>query len=245
MPIDVRLYAPIATGIGICVSIFLWILNQRRKELRYEIVKRQEVLALKGEARKHLQVLFDKTPVEDIHILVLKLINTGHLTINPSDYQSKLSVQTGAGSKILMATVIESQPADLDERKASEAEQSSLIESVKENCLYFRPVMLNQGDSFTLQLILQSPGPKVTIGGHIQGIPVIKAVESRQILPLVLTQVGAITMAFSMLLVDPRDLYPLQLGDVIPYALFFLLGYVLLTAGINLPKNAEVSGGLR
>ncbi|MBX9690360.1 MAG: hypothetical protein K2X27_26840 [Candidatus Obscuribacterales bacterium] len=238
---DVRLLAPIATCLAITVTIILWVLNQKRKELSFQIVKRQSLFMLKGEAKKHLRVYFADNLVEDLQIIVVKVMNTGHLPINSGEYQGKLSINTGPGSTVLMGSVIESNPADLDERNPQKGADNSIIEGLQADRLFLRPLLLNAGDSYCIQLIAKNISGRISLSGHIQGIKSIIERKEKAIMPVVLMQIGALIMAGSMLIVDPRSLMPFQLEDVLPYLLLFLLGYVFLSAGMILPSKVEDS----
>lgn len=237
--IDIRLYAPLATLLAISVTLILWLLNQRRKELKYKIIKQQPVMSLRGEARKHLKILFNGKAVSDLHIVMVKIQNTGHLSINPGEYQPRLSINTGPGTKIIMSSIIETQPADLDERNSNPGNADSIVESFEENLLLIRPILLNQGDSFIIQMLVENLSEKISVGGHIQGIPEIKEMKSRHLLSPLLTQSGALIMAASMLWAEPADFFPADLGNLLPYFLFFLLGYVFLGAGLMLPRKLD------
>jgi hypothetical protein len=237
MDFDVRLLAPIATSIGICVTVTLWVLNQRRKSLSFEILKREALVSVKGAARNSLEVRFDGEPVEDAYLLVVKVLNSGHLPIMPGDYQGRVSIDVSQVSEILSASITESLPADLEERLPTSPQgPNGVIQEVQKHRLLLRPLLMNGGDWIAVQLLVRRLSGNVTVRGHINGIKEITVMRRRALMPVVLTQVGAFVMACSMLLVDPRDLVPLKIEDILPYLLFFLLGYTFLSAGTYMPR---------
>ena len=73
MDLDIRILAPTATSIGIIVSIFLWILNQRKKELSYEILFLDQLVKVTGNARKHLDVTFNGRRVDDARLAIVRV----------------------------------------------------------------------------------------------------------------------------------------------------------------------------
>lgn len=241
MNIDVRLLAPLATCLAIIVSVILWRLNQRRKSLDYQVLRREPILSLKGRARRRLDVRYDGMPVEDASLVVVRIRNSGHLPINPGDYQTRLAVSAPAGAAILSAEVTDCEPADLDERYRGEDGSVQLIERTDRDQLSLKPVLLNEGDSFTIQMLLRAPSGlagRVKVTGHIQGVPRISEHRPRRLGEQALTQAGALVMAGSMVLVEPSKLLPFQIEDVMPCALMFLLGYVFLSAGMYIPRIA-------
>jgi len=237
MDIPTFLYAPAATLFGVSVSVCLWILNQRRKELSYQVLHADALVNVKGEAKRRVEIRFDGKPVEDAHLVVVTVTNTGHLPINPGDYQGKLAICTNPGSSILMADIIGTVPGDLDERLPQENGQRSLIEKIQKDKLILQPVLLNEENSLSIQMLVKNYAGKVTVSGHVQGVRAIRQASDRTILPGMLTQLGAVTMAAAMLFCGPDALVHLQLEAIVPYLLLFLLGYVLLCAGTYLPRK--------
>ncbi len=111
---DPRYLAPLATCIGIAVTVYLFLL-QRRKELSYEILWRQQLVEMKGKTRNRIDLRFDGKPARDASFVVVRLINSGHVNIMPSDYQVSLSVDCGTVSDILMAEIAETEPNGLSD----------------------------------------------------------------------------------------------------------------------------------
>ncbi len=239
MAFDIRLLAPIATCCGIVVSIFLWHLNQHRKALSYIILQRQPVLNLKGAARKQLDIRFDGHSISDAYLIVIRIFNRGHLPINLSDYQTAVYVGLHPGSQILAASVIETSPADLEERAGAKEAKATLIDKLEAERIYLKPVLMNSGDAVTLQLLVRNTAGAVHVHGHIQGIKRIACWSENRLWPQILTYSGALIMAFAMLGVEPYDIVECAGQHVLPFILVFLIGLTGLTAGIYWPKSAE------
>ncbi len=237
MEFPTYLYAPIATLFGVTVSVLLWIKNQRRKELSYQVLRCESLVNVRGEAKRRVEVRFDGRPVEDAHLVVVGIANTGHMPINSGDYQGRLAICVNPGSSILMADVIETVPGDLDERLPQQNGQRSLIEKIQKDRLILQPVLLNEEDSLSVQMLVKNYAGKVTVSGHVQGVRTIRHIEDRSIVPGLLTQLGAITMAAAMLFCGPDAIWHLQIDAIVPYFLLFVLGYVLLFAGTYLPRR--------
>lgn len=114
MEIDPRYLAPLATCIGICVTVYLFLL-QRRKELTYDILWRQQLVEVKGKTRHRNDLRFDGNPAKDASFVVVRLINSGHVNIMPGDYRVRLSLNCGAAADILMAEVAETERVGLND----------------------------------------------------------------------------------------------------------------------------------
>jgi hypothetical protein len=239
MLIDIRLLAPIATCLAIAVSIVLWFLNQHKKELAYMILERHPVLNLKGAARNQLDIRFDGHSILDSYLIVVRIFNRGHLPINVSDYQTAMFVGLNPGAEILAASVIETIPADLEERIKAKTPSAALIEKIVQERIFLTPILLNEGDSITVQLLARNTVGAVDVHGHIQGIKRIICWREKRIWTKVLTYSGAMIMTFAMLGVEPQDIVELSLEHILPWILIFFIGLTLLTAGIYWPKSAE------
>jgi len=239
MFIDTRLLAPIATCIGIVISIILWFLNQHRKELSYMVLERHPVLNLKGAARNQLDIRFDGHSILDSYLIVVRIFNRGHLPVNVSDYQTAMFVGLNPGAEILAASVIETIPADLEDRIKSKTPEALLIEKIVQERIFLTPILLNPGDSVTVQLLARNTAGAVEVHGHVQGIKRITCWREKRMWTKILTYSGAMVMAFAMLGVQPSDIIEFSLEHILPWVLIFLIGLVLLTAGIYWPKSAE------
>jgi hypothetical protein len=234
---DIKLLAPTMTFMGICVSIILWNLNQKRKALSFAILWNRPLLNLKGVAREQMDIFFKGKQVAEADLIVVRVFNSGHLPIHTGDYQTALTLELEPGASILDANVIETLPANLEERLKIKSDESPLIESIEESKILLRPILLNEGDSFTLQMLVLNAYGKVKVTGHVLGVNNVKVFKDSQLVPIVLTQVGVVIMALAMLTVEPRDIIALAFEHILPFILLFLLGYVLLSAGIYWPRK--------
>jgi hypothetical protein len=238
---DPRYLAPTATCIAITVTILLWWLNQRHKQLSYTILWRHPLMNLARVIADRMDVRFDGQPVRDVHLVVLKVKNSGHIPINVRDYASRLTVMFSHPSRILVAEVLDVQPAYLAEREGENHTAGSLIQSVEETKVILRPVLLNSGDFIVLQMLVTSLAGKIMLLGNIEGISNISEAKNRMLIPSALSYFGVIFMASAMLLVDPQALLQLNLENVLPFIFVFLLGAVLFYSGARIKRRAETA----
>lgn len=228
---DIRLLAPTATCIGICISIILWILNQRRKELSYHILWRQPLVNLRGAAKRQLDIRFKGERVNDAQLLILKIWNSGHLPITASEYQSQLKINFNPGASIVSANVIETHPADLDERSKKNETGKAFIEQIQNEKISLNAILLNPGDHITLQIVARNMSGVPTVEGHILGISKITNWKRPTLIPKMFVGTGCLTMIFSMLAVDPSDLISFGWEHILPFLLLWGCGFIVFYAG--------------
>lgn len=239
MKIETYLFAPLATVTGIIISITLWYLNRQRKALCYEILSCDTLVNLKGSAKNRLEIKFNQRLVHDAKLLVIKIINTGHLPIVASDFQTRLTISVPEGAQIVFADIMETAPADLEDRLRVQSGQPSLIEDIDQTNIHLRPILLNSGDSATIQMLVNNLIGSVAVRAHLQGIKAVTPVKKRTWIHTLMVQIGALIMAGSMLMVEPHDVMTFGPQELLPTILIFLLGYIVLFAGLYAPKRLQ------
>ena len=60
--------------IAIIISIILYLIQRRRKSLSWEIISNTPLLSIDEEIKGDLQILFAGKPVQDIQLIILKII---------------------------------------------------------------------------------------------------------------------------------------------------------------------------
>lgn len=228
---DIRLLAPTATCIGICISIILWILNQRKKELSYHVLWKQPLVNLRGAAKRQLDIRFKGERVNDAYLVILKIWNSGHLPITASEYQSQLKIHFNPGASIVSASVIETYPADLDERSKKNETGKAFIEKIQNEKIFLNAILLNPGDLMTLQVVARNLSGFPLIEGHIQGISKVHNWKRPTLIPRLFVATGCATMIFSMLAVDPSDIVSLGWDHILPFSLIWGCGFIVFYAG--------------
>ena len=236
MDLDIRILAPTATSIGIIVSIFLWILNQRKKELSYEILFLDQLVKVTGNARKHLDVTFNGRRVDDARLAIVRVFNSGHLPITKADFVMPISVDFSPGSRVMLVDIAETQPADLDDRCKVGDNTVNLIDRIDRDKVILHPVLLNEGDSITMQILVHSEIGRPTVKGHIMGVRHIREHKPYNLAARSFTHIGALIMTGAMLMVEPKAIVSYNFEEVLPYVLLFVLGYILFWMGLNWPK---------
>jgi len=148
---------------AIFISIGLYLRQRRRKAMSYEIVSQTPLLSMEEEVKGKLKILFEDEPVQKVHLIVAKVINSGNLSILPTDYQRPVSFGFDNEARVLTAEVIETNPDSL--------EASIGIEGKK---VVFEPTLLNEKDSITLKMLVSQFDGQVTVDGRIVGVKDIR-----------------------------------------------------------------------
>lgn len=240
---DPRFLGPIATSLGICVSVILWTLNVRRKELSYEILANDVIVGLQdddkfktaADANVDLEILVHGEAVKNVHHVKLKIANSGHISIRPQEFDGSMRVKFGENAKILSAAISETYPSDLYERGAGDNAPIPLISKIEEGKVYLRPVLLNGKDYIVIKALVKDGG-KIDINSHIEGITVIKYQKDTNALALALSNGGAFVMAICLFYLNPADIAANNFIGYLPFLVLFLIGYNMLFCGLNFAK---------
>jgi hypothetical protein len=217
--IDVRLLAPSATAVAIVVSIILWLLNQRRKQISWKVLS------------------------EGGNSAVVQIINSGHLAVVPGDYHSPMSISAGPGGRVVSAEVVSTVPGDLELRcRALDGTHRPLIERITSGEVLLAPILLNDGDSLVVRLKTEDSRGGVRVNAHINGIRKVSVWRPNTLGSTLLRTVGIFVMVSAVWSIEPTDIARYGLNEALPAILFFLLGYTLLTAGIYGKKLATRAG---
>jgi hypothetical protein len=148
--------AVISLLVAITALAIQW--SRNRKAFSYEVTDTSLFTVASSEVEHRVSILFDGKAVKDVHLVQVRFANTGRITIKESECKP-LSLDFGADSEILSAEVKEN--------------VRRLPLSLKQDGehLVIDPIMMNRGDSFTVQALVRSVTGKVTVLGRIEGIP--------------------------------------------------------------------------
>lgn len=208
----------ILAAAAIFISIALYLRQRRRKDLSYEIVSRTPLLSVSTRAqeiKKQLQILFNGKPVQQVHLIVIKIINSGNMPILSTDYERPVSLNLGEEAQILTAEVVETDPDSL--RTSARIEGKSVV---------LTPSLLNEKDSITLKMLVSRFVNQITVDGRIVGVKNIrKSVKKRSsLIRVIIGEAVGLTGVFGLVLCIMGVL------SIVAYWGFFLLN--LLGLGI-------------
>ena len=152
-------------GVVIAVVGFLasttWALRERRrrrKDLYYAVISKAPLVSVSEEAEGRIKILFDEKPVSNVSLAIIQIVNRGS-PIPSGDFESPLTIFMGCESQIMSVEVIVKQPDSLD--------VASNIENGK---IQIEPLLLNNGDFFTLKVIGTNLAENIEVAARILGV---------------------------------------------------------------------------
>src|ERR1700733_5355695 len=117
---DPRYLAPIVTSSGIAVSLVLWILNLRTKEMAFEILTNTPLFSVQEEVKDQVQISFQGQTVHDVNLVLLRLVNNGNVPIRAQEFAGRFALSCPSETKVLLAEVMATNPPDLNQRLAAQ-----------------------------------------------------------------------------------------------------------------------------
>jgi hypothetical protein len=216
--IDVRLLPPAATLLAITVTVLLWILNQRIKQVSYRVLQ------------------------QDSDSAVVEIRNSGHLSVTPGDYHSPLTISCGRGAKVLSASVLATTPGDLEDRcRTVGGERRSLIQHLQGNEVRLAPVLLNDGDAITVRVVAEDLRGGIKVSGHINGIRKISAGRHKSLPATVMRSCGAIVLVTALFMVKPDEISKYGWFEALPAVLLFIFGALLIAGSIYDKRRVKIT----
>ena len=206
--------AVLLTAIAILVSISLYLKQRRRKALSYSILSQTPLLSVKEEIKKELKILYNGKPVEQVHLIMVKIINSGNTPILSTDYERPISLNFGEKANVLTAAIVKMHPDSI---------QASF--SVEGKNVVFTPTLLNAGDSFTLKMLITKLG-EVKVDGRIVGVKEIQESKESPRNLLLLTALAGTVQILGVFLMQWHEIFRwISVGSGI-FAIYFLTRYV-------------------
>jgi hypothetical protein len=165
-----QFFGVIFVVISIIVSGIFFRLQRQRSALSWKIISNTPLVRINSEVKGNLQVLFNGNPVKDIQLLIIKIINTGNVSIKSGDYERPLNLNFDENAQILAAEVIETNPNNIE-----------VSANIEERDVFISPTLLNKGDSFTIKILVNQFNNKILIDSRIVGVKEIQKIVEKDI----------------------------------------------------------------
>ncbi len=149
--------------LALVVAIVTIVVQARKKSFCYTVIADNELLHRNDLLSEHVTVKYDEVNVARLRLLAIRFRNDGNVPISSRDFEEPLTIALELGSKILSITCSEQRPEAL-----------RIDASAEENVATVKPVLLNRGDQFALQLIVGDSVQMPKVGGRILGVPELK-----------------------------------------------------------------------
>ena len=213
---------PILTIASIVVPTIatIYVAKRRRKVLCYEMLSRTPVLSIEEEIKGKLKILHNGREVTDVHLIELKLSNTGNVDIKREDYEKRYPVTINFGDQAVVLTAEPFNPKPVDLKVPTTLKQSSVV---------LTPTLLNAGESITFRMLISHPSVKPVISGRVVGVKGIGESTQGRRWSLALIAVGFLLLSFLLISVLPRW-SPGSLAGFVRVVVYFA-GILSLVAG--------------
>jgi hypothetical protein len=184
------------------VPAYLVVNLNNKKSFSYDIQSISPLVSEEQTATPGIQVLFQGKEVVKPYVSVIKLINDGGIPIEARDFDGAIDIESGEGTNVLAASVIDKQPDSIRVNITNNDKKVSIM-----------PTLLNPEDIVTIKVISGNAKPTFKISGRISGIKSFNKhgmkEQTRQILIIALFSTGAllfgITAAILMNAYSERD----------------------------------------
>lgn len=153
---------------AIAVAVAVYLLQRRRKALSYEVISQTPLVKLENHRESALQILYDGQPAEDVHMIVVRVVNSGNTPIAGDDYERPVTWSFGPHARLLTAEVLSSDPESLG-RMGGVTYGSETAQ--------LRSMLFNSGDSITLKFLVADFQGDIVVDGRIEGVRRIERQE--------------------------------------------------------------------
>jgi len=177
-------------GVGVSIifgiiTLLVYLNGKQYKLLSHQIISEYPLVSIDEEVRGKLQILLDNNPVENLHLLLIKFMNTGNLPIAASDYERPITIQLQNAAYVLSAEVVEAFPFNL---------QASLL--TEKNSVTVEPFLMNREDYFTIKILAAEYDAPFQLDARIIGVRALRTyTEDTSSISSCLTGVGVLALA--------------------------------------------------
>lgn len=148
--------------LALLITVWIYWLQKNRKRFSYEILASSELLTTSEEIHGRIEVLFDKRPVQNVRLIILRFTNDGNIPILDTDFYEPLQISFGGETKILSAEIVGCSPQSFNPKGSIHEDGHSFS---------VLPTLINSQDSFTIKFLLaQHARGSLKIYSRIVGI---------------------------------------------------------------------------
>jgi hypothetical protein len=144
---------------AIAVTYWIYVRQRQRHRVSYQRLTSIEVLTVKEHMAGRVTVLFDGNPVKSMHIITMKIWNSGSVPILAADFVEPLSLRVVSSARLLSADIISATPFNLRP-----------VVKIEGSLATVQPLLLNPSDSFVVKLLVQDGGEHILPVGRIVGV---------------------------------------------------------------------------
>jgi len=205
--------------VSIFVTVYFSISQYRKKSLVYVVMAETPLLTVNEELKSKIQVLYQDKPIQDVHLIVLKILNSGQIPILEKDFESSLTFQFGKTANILSAEIIETSPASF-----------SPTISFQDTTLSISPTLFNSKDMVAIKILAAQYNGNITASARIVGVSEIKRTgeyslsEDIAITKSILPAVPVLLFSILLFSIATSRGISARWGELLIFASFFSMG---------------------
>lgn len=155
--------------ITIIISLITCFLQKTKKSLAYEILAETALLSVAKEVKDKIQILFEGDSVQNVHLILLKISNTGNVPILESDFDEEITISFDSSTRLLSAEISKKNPHSIKAELTIKGTQLIISKS-----------LWNSGDTITIKSLVSEFNEKIDVSGRIVGIKDIKKLSNSE-----------------------------------------------------------------
>lgn len=158
---SVETIAGLAIGLlGIAASVVTYLWTRERKHLDYELIVNTPLMGPEARTfQQDLELRFRGTKVDDPHLVIIRLINTGNRPVAPDDQISHISLDfSGSGVDLVTADVLK-----------TNIPNPVIHTTIDRDTLCLAPFLFNQGDWIAFRMLVDGKSLPI-VRGRVLGI---------------------------------------------------------------------------
>lgn len=145
--------------LSIIIPILLFYADRDTKELSYDTIYISEIINLDNDKIENAKFIIKGNEYKTVYSTEILFKNTGNIPIQKNDFANEMSISFGKNAKILTSKIINKTPENLKP-----------IIKFEEKEILIEPLLLNPGDSFVIQSLIDNNFKTPTVYSRISGI---------------------------------------------------------------------------
>lgn len=156
----------VVIGILTMISGFvIYLLQRNKKRLTYHVLTETALLSIDDAIKGRIEIKYEKKKIQNIHLLIIKIENTGNIPIPSTDYEKSI-IFSFPNSEVLSVEVTETSPKNLNPTIGKEISNITI-----------NPILLNKKDYIVFKMLLAEYAEKIDVESHIVGVKEIERVN--------------------------------------------------------------------
>ncbi|GAA2858291.1 hypothetical protein Acy02nite_22090 [Actinoplanes cyaneus] len=145
---------------GIVTGAYFYIRSKQTKTLDWRVVSNNAIAAAQAARSVNMQMIWKGKHLSHPRLIVVKIANTGTEAISWQDLYEPIQISVEGGN-ILDATIVD---------RPTEANFLTDEAKLTDDSIAFSPRLLNSGEAFTVQLLLDAEKVSVEVRSRIAGL---------------------------------------------------------------------------